>query len=93
MMRTMTTLGDQTKLARNRIGTMAAAGAALALIGVILVGVPEPAPTVDALGNVETTSDWRGLVGLAALWAGSFIATVGAIGYGVRLGREASPRE
>jgi hypothetical protein len=64
------------------------AGLVIAVVGLIVAGAAWP--STDMFGD-KTGSAGGAMIGLAVTWSGSMLLLVGVIGYGVKLGREASP--
>ena len=58
-------------------------------LGVLALGTADDQP--DLLGAVDASrSPVAGLVGMVLVWVGTVVLSIGVVGYGVKLGREAS---
>lgn len=78
--------------AQGQINVCIVAGALLALLGGVVAGATWPRTTVSALGDPESVGNYAVFVSAALVsWAGSMVLLAGLVGYGVMLGRQASP--
>ena len=77
----------ETRQARDMLRTLVIGGLILGAVGGLMLGLAWPSD-VDEQGSTFFT-----LVGAVVAWLGNALLFVGLIGYGVMLGREASPRK
>lgn len=66
-------------------------GVGLNLIGGLIMALAWPRTSSDFTGTSESGNAVLALLGAAVAWGGSMFLLVGLVGFGVRLGREASP--
>lgn len=67
-------------------------GIGLVVLGGIILGAGWPTATVTAFGVDESGSPWAVAIGSLICWAGTALVGMAVIGYGVRLGNEATRR-
>lgn len=80
------------KSARESLQACVAVGLILGLIGGVVMGLAWPGEEIGSLGSVtETGSPVLAAIGAVVAWAGNVLLAVGLVGYGVMLGRQASP--
>jgi hypothetical protein len=71
---------------------LTAIGLVIAVIGGIIAGMNWPRTELTVLGREKEVGNYAAFVlGSLMGWAGSMMLFVGLIGYGVKLGRKASP--
>ena len=92
-MRRMATTYSRETEAQDRINVCIVAGGLLAFLGGILAGASWPRTSTSEMGDPETVGNYAlFMVSLLMSGAGSMVLLVGLIGYGVMLGRHASPQ-
>lgn len=79
--------------ARNSLAACVTIGLILSVVGGIVAAVAWPGTEANLItGELEDTGNgWVTLLGALGAWAGSALMFVGLVGFGVKLGREASP--
>jgi hypothetical protein len=88
----MTSPSTPATTARDHLQALTVVGAVLALVGGTLAGLTWPHDTVSAFGSVQHHGSGVGLaIGAALAWVGQAFLFVGLVGWGVKLGRQASP--
>ncbi|QKE85124.1 hypothetical protein [Arthrobacter sp. NEB 688] len=76
--------------ARVQLGDLTAVGAGLYLIGMVLTVVTWPSDSGGRYGGSSESALWATLFAVLAS-VGACLLLVGLVGYGVKIGRQASP--
>jgi hypothetical protein len=86
---------DQRSKAIDQLQGCIIAGTVLGVIGGFIAALTIPGTEVSVIsGDVEETgSQWGFIVGLLLAFGGNALLAVGLVGWGVKLGREASPEK
>ncbi len=84
---------NQTKQAVGNLNSLIAIGAALGVVGGIVLATAWPGTEIDIITGraMDTGSGFWTVVGALVAWVGNALLFVGLTGWGVKVGREASP--
>lgn len=85
-------MDGKARSALDSLRALVAVGLIIGAIGGLVMGMAWPGEEVGAFGGVEESGNAVvALIGALVAWIGNVLLFVGLIGYGVMLGRQASP--